>query len=516
MITKYKIRLFFLLFLLSLFASCSDEGTLISNQSMETKTIRLCFNAAPPTFDSLSTRAVLEWPDSAKLYIKFHGSSGYSYGKSTYSSSDGEWNLSYKGSIDTDAEQSCEVWYFENAGYIKEDSVEITPYTCIYYDSTATYLYKNGVVYLEAHLHPGSARFQFMGMPGTTFSLNNWQSSAVFNPLDCTLGAIMQSISLTTNRDGYTPYFYGYIENSAAIDFIVGLEKNDLYVRHFKSGMIQNGKSYYLRIPIDEFANQEQWTHIRSFTVNGNGKSVTFNMIKVNGGFFEMGASDISFASPVHIVALTKDYYMGETEVTQALWYAIMRQAPTSDGNQWITSLGIGDEIPAYYISYEDCQRFLSGLNSKLSSQLISNEQFRFPTEAEWEFAAKGGNKSNGWTYSGSNTLDNVAWYFDNSSSTTHQVKTKAANELGIYDMSGNVWEWCYDWYGSDWYGSYSTSSQIDPIGPIMGSFRVRRGGSRIDNEESCRVANRNWNAPSDRRTSIGFRLCLGSKIEEY
>lgn len=247
----------------------------------------------------------------------------------------------------------------------------------------------------------------------------------------------------------------------------------------------------------------------RTFTITGNGKTVTFKMIKVEGGTFQMGSTfGDSNETPVHSVTLTKDYYIGETEVTQALWYTVMGYSPTSGEDQWSSYYGLGDDRPAYCISYEDCQSFLSALNSKLSSQLSFGEGFRFPTEAEWEFAAKGGTKSNNYTYAGSNTADDVAWYAANSS-TTHPVKTKSANELALYDMSGNVWEWCYDSYSS-----YSNIAHTDPTGPTSGSYRVLRGGSWGSYAEYCRVTYRGNTAPIGRSYYFGFRLCLGAPIE--
>ena len=237
------------------------------------------------------------------------------------------------------------------------------------------------------------------------------------------------------------------------------------------------------------------------FTVTGNGKTVTFNMKLVEAGTFQMGsdaADDNDWDKPVHSVTLTKDYYMGETEVTQALWYAVMGQNPTSDGSQWESTYGLGDSNPAYYVSWNDCQTFISKLNA------LTGVTFRLPTEAEWEFAAKGGNKSQGYTYAGSNKLGDVAWYSGNSSSKTHEVATKAPNELGLYDMSGNVWEWCQDLYGS-----YSSSAQTDPTGPTSGSLRVLRGGSWDSDAANCRVADRGWTYATYRSGNLGFRLGL-------
>ena len=167
-----------------------------------------------------------------------------------------------------------------------------------------------------------------------------------------------------------------------------------------------------------------------------------------------------------------------------------------------------GTQKPVEKVSWNDCQTFITKLNS------LTGQTFRLPTEAEWEYAARGGNKSKGYLYSGSNSIGDVAWYDVNacdvgSSSVnygTHAVKTKSPNELGIYDMSGNVWEWCHDWYGS-----YSSGSQTDPTGPTSGSDRVLRGGSWFINATYCRVAYRSCITPTNMNSIIGFRLALSS-----
>ena len=242
------------------------------------------------------------------------------------------------------------------------------------------------------------------------------------------------------------------------------------------------------------------------FTVNG----VTFRMIPVQGGTFTMGCtseqgSDCdSDKKPSHQVTLS-DFWMGETEVTQALWRAVMGAEPSYNGG-WTNEYGRGDTYPAYRVSWDDCQEFIRKLNQ------LTGKTFRLPTEAEWEYAARGGNKSKGYKYSGSNTIGDVAWYtvncYDKGSSSpdygTHPVKGKQANELGLYDMSGNVYEWC-----SDWYVSYSSSAQTNPTGPSSGSFRVLRGGSWIYYSWRCRVAYRYGSSPDDRNYNNGFRLSL-------
>ena len=231
----------------------------------------------------------------------------------------------------------------------------------------------------------------------------------------------------------------------------------------------------------------------KDFTVNG----VYFTMVAVAGGTFNMGSNDseaFSYEKPVHSVTLG-DYYIGETEVTQALWQAVMGDNPSHFK---------GSSNPVEQVSYNDCIDFINKLNTLLAGQLPAGRKFRLPTEAEWEFAARGGNKgkNNNYKYSGSNSIDAVAWYSVNSGDKTHPVKGKQPNELGIYDMSGNVWEWCYDREGS-----YSSSPQTNPQGPSSGFCRVVRGGSWNFNARHCRVAVRSSAFPDDCFDLYGLRL---------
>lgn len=226
-----------------------------------------------------------------------------------------------------------------------------------------------------------------------------------------------------------------------------------------------------------------------TLTVNG----IKYNMVWVDGGTFRMGAtseqgSEISDEKPVHSVTLS-GYYIGKTEVTQALWQAVMGSNP---------SYFEGDDLPVEQVSWDDCQEFIRKLNS------LTGQNFRLPTEAEWEFACRGGNNSRGYKYSGSNYIDNVAWYDGNSGDKTHPVATKSPNELGIYDMSGNVWEWC-----ADWYGDYSSGRQTNPKGPYDGSYRVYRGGGWDIFARFCRSSFRNYFIPSNRYSILGLRLAL-------
>ena len=199
---------------------------------------------------------------------------------------------------------------------------------------------------------------------------------------------------------------------------------------------------------------------------------ITIDMVKVEAGTFMMGAtSEMQNPSdeekPVHQVTLTNDYYMGKYEVTQALWQTVMGRNPSEYK---------GVNLPVEHVSWKDCQKFISKLNS------MTGRKFRLPTEAEWEYAARGGKKSRGYQYSGSSNISDVAWYDENSGYETHPVGTKQANELGIYDMSGNVWEWCQDRYVS-----YVSSPQTNPLDANSESSHVYRGGSWFSYARHCR-----------------------------
>ncbi len=236
-------------------------------------------------------------------------------------------------------------------------------------------------------------------------------------------------------------------------------------------------------------------------TVKVNG--VSFKMVMVQGGTFTMGAtpeqaSDAnSDENPAHQVTLS-DYCIGETEVTQQLWEAVMGSNPSRFA-------GSG-EYPVESVSWDDCQAFIQKLNQ------LTGKNFRLPTEAEWEFAARGGTKSQHYKYAGGNTLASVAWYdvnaYDVGESSpdygTHPVTQKAPNELGLYDMSGNVWEWCHDWFGE-----YSSSAQTNPKGPSSASYRVYRGGCWYGGGWRCRVSYRGYYSPGYRFSHLGLRLAL-------
>ena len=230
--------------------------------------------------------------------------------------------------------------------------------------------------------------------------------------------------------------------------------------------------------------------NVGTFTITNNGKTVSFKMIRVEAGTFQMGGN-LSDCKPIHSVTLTNDYYIGETEVTQELWETVMGNNPSNSKSA---------QNPVEMVSWNDSKTFINKLNS------LTGQKFRLPSEAEWEYAARGGRKSRNYTYSGSNNIKDVAWYKDNSNNKSHVVKAKAPNELGIYDMSGNVSEWCEDFYDDKY---YEQSPKINPTGPTSGYFRIIRDGGFDGWAVNVETSSRIHNVPVLFTNDLGLRLAL-------
>lgn len=249
---------------------------------------------------------------------------------------------------------------------------------------------------------------------------------------------------------------------------------------------------------------QSQATGNCVFTIN----HIPLKMVFVKGGEMQLGCVDNRDDScrareiPAHTVTLT-DFYIGETEVTQELWMAVMGQ----DNNP---SYQKGNLLPVERVSWDDCHRFVNRLNRTLASELPEGYRFALPSEAQWEYASRGGLKSARTRYSGSNNLSQVAWYYDNSDTRSHDVRIKTANELGVFDMSGNVWEWCEDWFDESFYAVNTDWS--DPLNTQEATYRVQRGGSWNYAAPYHRCANRERGSIHSRYEDCGFRVALVPK----
>lgn len=246
---------------------------------------------------------------------------------------------------------------------------------------------------------------------------------------------------------------------------------------------------------------------LASFTMRGEdgetlsvaipGTDLKLDLVLVRAGTFTMGATPeqsdkTNYAKPVHQVTLTQDYYMATTEVTQAVYQSVMGANPSSHA--------LGGDYPVDGVSYEDAVRFCEHLSE------LTGRRFSLPTEAQWEYAARGGHKApkQQTPYVGSANIGSVCWYDHNASAKPHPVAQKQPNVLGIYDMSGNVWEWCLDWYDD-----YSSAPQTDPTGAAKGTMRVSRGGSWCNGSRFSRLSNRDSSFPNASNDCLGFRVVV-------
>ncbi len=287
-----------------------------------------------------------------------------------------------------------------------------------------------------------------------------------------------------------------YLKDCNGIDFFPHLELCSDRLTEFVNRMLNGNYAFFPEITSNREGTGELEKLQLSFAVNG----VSFRMIHVPGGTFQMGDTasqqtnyGLYSEKPVHDVILP-DFFIGETAVTQALWKAVIRNNP---------SYFKGDDLPVENVSYQEIVHiFLPILNEILHACLPSNRKFRLPTEAEWEYAARGG-KSGGPIFAGSNAINQVAWYSTNAKQ-THPVGQKLPNDLGLFDMSGNVWEWCKD---GVW--NYCKETQYNPKGSSNHSYRMLRGGGWTCEPWWCRVSRRYSLHPHGKYNDTGFRLAI-------
>lgn len=450
-------------------------------------------------FDAAATRSESEdWTDGAKVYLQFTVGTSRIDGIAVYDADAVSWTVEYYGELAECGETKCEAYYFENTGEADHLGVALNEHSIIYADKAGAYMFEDNTLTVIANLVPMTGRIRFKGEAAETYTFTGIKHYTGYDIRTNSFTETQKEYNGTVPTDGYTPYYYGrFVDETKKTIAFDDNRHNMTYAKTLNENALAVGRSGCLNIPT--LNSRSGWTVVsgEDFTVSG----VKFRMVKVHKGTFSMGSTVDSNEKPVHSVTFSNSYLIGETEVTQELWLAVMGENP---------SYFSGDKKPVEKVSWNDCQSFITKLNAK------TGRNFRLPTEAEWEFAARGGNLSKKYTYSGSNTIDDVAWYYVNSSENlsssdanygTHEVKTKQPNELGIYDMSGNVWEWCQDWYSS----SYSSGSQTDPTGPTSGSYRVRRGGGWNVDATYCRVAYRHYSTPTNSYYCSGFRLALSN-----
>lgn len=372
------------------------------------------FDQSASTKGNVGSRAAsTSWSEGDKIFITFYNGTNIVPGEATYSSASG-WSVSYDGDLATGNNLKCEARYFVNATFSSSSLVSLNSNSEIYEDLNATYAYSNGSLTVTATLSPKTGRLRFTGKAGENIHMTGITVYTTFAPAINTFSTSNAMITSSVAENGNTPYIYGYFTDD---ERRLGLVGDDYaFTRTCTSSMFNTGESGYMAIPSE--ASHNNWKS--GLYVKASG--VEFKMIPVAGlesGFF----------------------LMAETETTEALYNSVNGTSSTS-------------LLPVDNISYSAITSFIEKLNNE------TKLNFSLPTAEQWKYAAKGGNKSQGYTYAGSNTPGDVAWYAANCSS-KQKVKTKAPNELGIYDMSGNVAEFTTTYesaYRTVYGGSYKES----------------------------------------------------------
>lgn len=441
--------------------SCTEQDELENKmpQSEDFHTCTMILQGGLTGYDQTTRSSDDEavWADSSRVYLQFLNGKERIAGEALYSAEQDSWSVSYYGSLPEGTSLTCEAIYFENIDSITTAGLVVTnELTAIYEDLKGTYFYENEELTVVANLTPKTGRIRFTGDAKTKMKLTGITSYSSYEPRSNHYMTTNKLIEVATDANETTPYIYGYYTNDTT-KYISVMANDYAFTKACKASVLERGKSGYMSIPTLSSCNGwEKGLRIRV-------KGVEFLMI------------------PCPDFDTKSSFAIGETEVTQELYQAVMGTNPSSNN----ASL----QYPVERIYPSNCTSFINALNQ------LTSLTFSLPTSDQWIYAARGGSSSQGYTYSGSNDADDVAWYADNSNSKTHKVKTKQSNELGIYDMSGNVREYIYtEWAGGNQYyhyygGGYSSNAE---------KVTVNSDGFFISGNPS----------PSD-FSSYGFRLAI-------
>lgn len=407
---------------LAVFTACSSDdiaGPTTQQAQNGHHTVTMKLVGGCEGFDGRKTRAdesaAISWNDGDKLYLQFTNGSNIVSGNATYNATANAWTLEYYGTLALEKQSKCQAFYFDSPVSVTSTTINLNDRTGIYEDAKGTYLFDGSNLTVNASLKPKTSRLRFKGTEETPIIIEGISHYTSYDIASNSFFTSSEGVKDTIYAEsGYTPYIYGYFTDAKNPRIRMVVNSGEGYTMECASTMFNVGESGYLTIPTETSHNG--WSTGLNFTVKG----VSFKMIPVA---YKEG-----------------DFLIGETEVTEGLYNAVM------ENEKPITS-----KYPASNIGYSDFTTFLGKLNT------LTGLSFRMPSEEEWKYAFKGGKKSKEYTYSGSNNPDDVAWYSVNSDNKVHEVKLKHPNELGIYDLSGNVDEWVsnnYNYYG----GNYTNS----------------------------------------------------------
>lgn len=402
---------------LGMVSSCSEkiDQPTVNDQESVRKTCPMTFNGGVVGYDKVDTKATTApltstWKDGDKVYVTFYNGTTKVPGEAIYSEDDG-WNVNYDGDLAIGSSLKCEVRYFANASFASQYLVSLTPQTEVYESTEGLYDYDGKALTVLASLTPKIGRIRFSGTEGQSVTLTGLTTYTTFSPATNTFYSAATMIKTTVEETGYTPYICATFTSDSRKLGVIGADF--AYTRTCTEDVLKSGESGYMAIPsATSYAN---WRSGLVVSVDG----YEFKMIPVSGhadGFF----------------------MIGETEVTRELYYKLTNSSTSTNLN-----------YPIATVQYNTFKTAITELNAR------TGLNFSLPTSSQWLYAAKGGALSQGYTYSGSNYPGDVAWYSGNSSSSVHPVKQLAPNELGIYDMSGNVAEYTTTLYSSSYAYSY-------------------------------------------------------------
>lgn len=465
--------------------SCTQEGIEPSDSNTEKHTCNMKLIGSIHHYDEVGTKAEASasiWADSSIIYLRMASPLGATTGEAIYDLETDVWTISYYGSLYEDQTTDCVAYYFENMTEASVSNFILNENSAIYEDLQASYIFQGGDLIVTANLSPKTGRIRFSGDVGKELKIYGISHYSTYDLNTDILTISAEPFKIKVQDDGYTPYFYGFFTDEDEPNVKVWIDAKEAYTKFCSQSIFQAGQSGKLTIPTENAHNG--WIDGLHFNVNG----ARFKMVAVEGGKFVMGDSNSdSEYYKSHNVTLT-GFCIGETEVTNLLYSRITNSSGTvSNPDKPYSNL--------YHYAAIDK---ISALNS------VTSTIFSLPTEAQWEFAAKGGVKSKGFAYSGSDNIDEVAWYYSNSGS-AQKVKQKRPNELGLYDMTGNVQEWVCDYYAP-----YPASNQVDPNVKYPGTGTenyVRRGGCYNSKASVCYNHSRSYYNSYDNYT--GFRLAL-------
>ena len=429
-----------------LLVACSTQDDIINERpndkdSLQLHTCKMIFSGSKSEYnDTSQSRGVEDWSDGDRIRLCF--SAGISYGDAIYNN--GVWTLNYYGTLTTGTTtKKCKAVYFDNPELEGGSLVRLTENTGIYEDNNGSYFFDDGMLTVMANLKPKTGRIRFAGSNNEKITIHGITH---YTSYDCLTGTFTSSKAPLKSKisSDFTSYIYGEFLDIKQPRINL-MTESSAYTRLLPTSIFKSGESGYLTIPSE--SNSNGWNNYVTFKVN----DIEFNMIPVaysNGNFL-----------------------LAETETTEQLYNAVMGSNITSS------------QVPKSGLSWSEWQTFISRISS------ITNLNFRMPTQSEWEFAAKGGVKSKGYTYSGSNTISNVAWYRGNSNYSVHQVRQLQANELGFYDMSGNLRECTstantdnnnYYYWGGGSYEDYNSECTVESFQFYKFSESYNKGGLRL------------------------------------